>query len=325
MYTANENRYDTMKYRRCGESGLMLPEISLGLWHNFSEDNLENNKEMVFTSFDNGITHFDLANNYGTTPGAAECCFGSILKLMGNYRDQIIITTKAGHKMWDGPYGDWGSRKSIMASINQSLKRLNTEYVDIFYSHRYDPCTPLEETMTALADIVKQGKSLYIGLSKYPDKQLRQAYTILKELKIPVITHQIRYSMLVRDTESTIDTDHQLGLGTITFSPLAGGMLSSRYLNGIPTGSRASSNSPFLSKETVIQNYNKILQLNDIAIKREQTLSQMAIAWQLNNTRITSVLCGASNSKQIKENLSALKNTTFTDQEISKINDITKL
>ncbi len=326
-YSAAHSRYERMEYTRCGESGLLLPRISLGFWHNFgeSDDDLMGQR-MVFSAFDQGITYFDLANNYGPPPGSAEERFGNILhNHLRGYRDEMLIATKAGHAMWSGPYGDWGSRKSLIASIDQSLRRLRLEYVDIFYSHRYDPQTPLEETMMALADIVTKGKALYVGLSKYPADKLKEAVVLLRREHVPVVVHQVRYSMFVREPEMELLELHQsLGLGTISFSPLAGGLLSGKYLSGIPIHSRAAGNSPFLTPETVMSRMQQIKALNEVALSRGQTLSQMAIAWQLYDNRVSSVLCGASSPEQIQENIGALSNIQFSSSELTRISEILK-
>ena len=324
-YEASPSRYERMEYARCGNSGLLLPRISLGFWHNFGESDDENTgRNMVFSAFDMGITHFDLANNYGPPPGSAEKRLGRIFHdHLKPYRDELIISTKAGHAMWPGPYGDWGSRKSLMASIDQSLLRMHLDYVDIFYSHRYDPQTPLEETMTTLADIVRRGKALYIGLSKYPADKLKEAVGLLRKWQVPVVVHQVRYSMFVREPETELLGLHRsLGLGTVSFSPLAGGLLSGKYLSGIPVHSRAASDSPFLTPETVRSRQRQINALYEVALSRGQTLSQMAIAWQLRDDRICSVLCGASSVEQIQENMGALSQVRFTSSELDRISEI---
>ena len=326
MYQADEKRYETMKYHRCGASGLMLPELSLGLWHNFGDTGVyENMKQMCFTAFDNGITHFDLANNYGPEPGSAERNFGRILKEdLGAYRDEILVSTKAGYVMWDGPYGNWGSRKYLMASLDQSLKRLGLDYVDIFYHHRPDPETPIEETMGALSDIVRSGKALYVGLSNYKEEETRKAVKILKENGTPCLIHQPRYNMLERWVEdgllSALDEN---GVGCICFSPLAQGALTDKYLKGIPAGSRASREGT-----TVAQRYlsdeqlEKIKQLNQLAEERGQTLAQMAIAWILLRPEVTTVLVGASRVSQLDDSLAALECTGFSEDELKKIDEI---
>lgn len=327
MYTASETRYQDMTYNRCGKSGLLLPGVSLGLWHNFGDtSNFENMKQLCFTAFDNGITHFDLANNYGPEPGSAEINFGRILKeALHPYRDEMIITTKAGYTMWDGPYGDWGSRKYLLASLDQSLKRMGLEYVDIFYHHRMDPNTPLEETMGALASAVSSGKALYVGLSNYNGEQLAQAASILEELHCPFVINQNRYSIFDRTIEQNglKDTAVTLGKGIIAFTPLAQGMLTNRYLNGIPEDSRIKTDSRFL-KETALteERLAQIRALNDLAMERGQSLAEMALAWVLRDGIVTSVLIGASKSSQILENIKALKNTHFSAEEIEKIDAI---
>lgn len=324
MYTANDKRYDVMKFRRCGRSGLMLPAVSLGLWHNFGDNaDFSNIERMCFTAFDNGITHFDLANNYGPAPGSAERNFGKILKEhFAPYRDELIISTKAGYDMWPGPYGDHGSRKYLIASLDQSLKRLGLDYVDIFYHHRMDPETPLEETMGALSQIVKSGKALYVGLSNYNGATLRKASDILESERVPFIVNQNCYNIFNRSIEKNglKETSAKLGKGIVCFSPLAQGLLSGRYLDGIPEDSRVRTDGRFLNAEQVKQTHEKILALNDIAKKRGQTLSEMALAWILKDQVITSVIIGASRPEQILDNLKALENTSFTDNELMEIN-----
>lgn len=326
IYQASEERYGKMPYRRCGKSGLFLPAISLGLWHNFGHtDVFSNGVRIVHTAFDQGITHFDLANNYGPPPGAAEENFGRILKKgLGAYRDELVISTKAGHTMWPGPYGDWGSRKHLITSIDQSLKRLGTEYVDIFYSHRPDPDTPIEETVGALSDIVKQGKALYVGLSKYSEEQTQKAIGLLKEAGTPCLIHQSRYSMFERNVETgLLDTLSSNGIGFVAFSPLAQGLLTNRYLHGIPENSRAARASGFLQVEQVTQEkVNKAKLLNDIACQRGQTLAEMALAWLLKDKRVTSVIAGASSVTQLLDNLKAVENILFSEAEIDAINRI---
>ncbi len=322
-YVPAPARYETMTYRRTGRSGLKLPAVSLGLWHNFGGDSIvDNMRDMCRTAFDLGITHFDLANNYGPPPGSAEENFGAILKSdFKGLRDELVISSKAGYNMWPGPYGEWGSRKYLLASLDQSLKRMGLEYVDIFYSHRVDPETPLEETMGALDSAVRQGKALYVGLSSYNSARTAEAAKILRDLGTPCLIHQPSYSMLNRWTESDglLDRLEQEGMGCIAFSPLAQGMLTSKYLKGLPAGSRAtqgkSLNKDLLSKETV----KRIGALNDIAKKRGQTLAQMAIAWVLRDGRMTSALIGASRSEQIRDAVGALKNTTFSRKELGEI------
>lgn len=328
MYIANSNRYEKMPYRHVGNSGLKLPAISLGLWHNFGDiDNLDNQKKVLFKAFDNGITHFDLANNYGVPDGSAEKNFGTIMRDdFKNYRDEMIISSKAGYYMWEGPYGDWGSKKSIIASCNQSLKRLGLDYVDIFYHHRPDPNTPLEETAHALDLLVRQGKALYIGVSNYSPEQTKEISKIFKELKTPFIIHQPNYNMFNRNIENgLIDVLKEEGLGSIVFSPLAQGLLTNKYLNGVPSDSRASNpNSPFLSKENVYKTMDTVRNLNNVAIERGQTLAQMALAWNLRNKTITSVLIGASRVSQLENNLLALNNLEFSQAELDIIDDILK-
>jgi L-glyceraldehyde 3-phosphate reductase len=314
-----------MTYRACGKSGLKLSALSLGLWQNFGEaDDVENARRMLFTAFDAGITHFDLANNYGPPPGAAEAFLGEVLESdLAQYRDELVISTKAGHDMWPGPYGDGGSRKYVLASLDQSLKRMKLDYVDIFYSHRPVTDTPLEETLTALADAVKMGKALYVGISKYPPQSVRKAADFLRNLNCPFIIHQPRYSMLDREIEKQglLDTLEDLGLGCIPFSPLAKGLLTDKYLSGnIPADSRAGKNNPFLTPGMITsQVVAKLNALNDIAKQRGQSLSQMAIAWLLKDPRITSVLIGASRPQQITDNLKALSNITFSEEQLSQI------
>lgn len=320
-YKAYSNRYDQMQYRRCGKSGIQLPEISLGLWHNFGfEDHFNISRQIVLKAFDSGITHFDLANNYGPPPGSAEENFGRMMQHdLRPYRDELIISTKAGYLMWPGPYGEWGSRKYLVSSLDQSLKRMKLDYVDIFYSHRPDPDTPLEETMAALDFIVKQGKALYVGISNYPAELTHQAATILKQLGTPCLIHQPSYSMFNRWAEGgLLDVLEQDGMGCIPFSPLAQGLLTNRYLNGIPSGSRATKH-VFLNEERVEQMLPKIRKLNEIAELRGQSLSQMAIAWLLKDKRVTTVLIGASSVAQLQDNLGALNNKMFSKDELEKI------
>ena len=324
MYHANESRYETMKYHRCGDSGLMLPEVSLGFWHNFGDTGVyENMRQMCFTAFDHGITHFDLANNYGPQPGSAEENLGKILREeLSSYRDELIISSKAGFDMWPGPYGNWGSRKYLIASLDQSLKRLGLDYVDIFYHHRMDPNTPLEETMGALAQAVRSGKALYAGLSNYDGPTLEKAAAILDELHVPFVINQNRYSIFDRTIEHNglKDTAAKLHKGIITFSPLAQGLLTNRYLNGIPEDSRIRTDGRFL-KESVIteEKLAQIRALNEIAAARSQTLAEMALAWILRDGKVTSVLIGASKPQQILDNIAALNNTTFTTDELEAI------
>ncbi|SNR31191.1 L-glyceraldehyde 3-phosphate reductase [Lutibacter flavus] len=327
-YTAKNERYDTMEYRRCGKSGLLLPAISLGLWHNFGDvDNYQNGKQILHTAFDNGITHFDLANNYGPPPGSAEENFGKILKeSFVNYRDELIISSKAGWGMWPGPYGDFGSKKYLVASLDQSLKRMGLDYVDIFYHHRPDPETPLEETMGALDLIVRQGKALYVGISSYSAEDTLKASKMLKELGTPCLIHQPRYSMMDRWVENgLLDVIEDEGVGSIAFSPLEQGILTSKYLKGIPKDSRAAKSTGFLQEDQVTETViNKAIKLNKLALKRGQTLAQMAISWLLKDKRITSVLVGASSSKQLLDNLGSLKNLSFTAEELQEIEAILK-
>lgn len=325
-YNPNSERYRNMRYRRTGNSGLLLPELSFGFWHNFGEtDSFAVARDMVRFAFDSGITHFDLANNYGPPPGSAEENFGRILKKdFEGLRHEMVISSKAGHLMWPGPYGDGGSRKYVIESCNESLKRMGLEYVDIFYSHRYDPNTPLEETASALETIYKQGKALYIGISKYPAAAAEVVLNYLKEAKVPVIIHQLKYSMLVREPEKEIlGYNKEHGLGTISFSPLAQGLLTDKYIDGIPEDSRAAKAEGFLKVEEVAPKMSEVKALREIAIKRGQTIAQMAISWQLHDDRITSVLIGASRVQQIAENLKALENTNFSKEEIEAIDRIT--
>lgn len=327
MYQASEKRYETMPYNRLGTSGLKLPAVSLGLWHNFGNTGrYDNMQQMCFTAFDNGITHFDLANNYGPPEGTAETNFGCILKEdLHCYRDELIISTKAGYWMWPGPYGDWGSRKYLLASLDQSLKRMGLDYVDIFYHHRMDPTTPLEETMGALATAVQSGKALYIGLSNYDGEHLKQAAAILRELKVPFVINQNRYSIFDRTIERNglKQTAADLGKGIIAFSPLAQGMLTDRYLNGIPADSRIRTDTRFL-KETALtpQRLEQIRQLNDLAAQRGQTLAQMALSWVLRDGIVNSVLAGASKPEQVLDNIKAAQNTSFTPEELALIDRI---
>nr|WP_316930387.1 L-glyceraldehyde 3-phosphate reductase [Formosa agariphila] len=317
-----------MSYRRCGKSGMVLPPISLGLWHNFGDvDVLENGKQMLHTAFDNGITHFDLANNYGPPPGSAERNFGKILKdSFLPYRDELIISTKAGYKMWPGPYGDWGSKKYLVSSLDQSLKRMGLEYVDVFYHHRPDPNTPLEETMSTLDLLVKQGKALYVGLSNYGAEETIKASKILNELGTPCLIHQPRYSMFDRWVENgLLDVLGNEGIGAIAFSPLAQGVLTSKYIKGIPEDSRAAKSTGFLQKESVTEVViSKVKKLDAIAQERNQSLAQMAVAWLLKDDRITSVLVGVSSEKQLLDNLGALNNLEFSASELEKIEIILK-
>lgn len=327
MYTPSETRYDSMPYPYVGKSGLKLSALSLGLWHNFGDTApFENMRQMCFTAFDHGITHFDLANNYGPSEGAAEKNFGRILKEdLHPYRDELVISTKAGYLMWPGPYGDWGSRKYLLASLDQSLKRLGLEYVDIFYHHRMDPNTPLEETMGALATAVQSGKALYVGLSNYDGPHLEQACAILEELKVPFVINQNRYSIFDRTIERNglKDTAARLGKGIIAFSPLAQGMLSDRYLGGIPADSRIMTDGRFLKESALTpRRLEQIRQLIDLAAQRGQTLAQMALSWVLRDGIVTSVLAGASRPEQVLSNLGAVQNTRFTADELARIDAI---
>lgn len=326
VYQPDENRYQRMAFRRCGQSGLKLPAISLGLWHNFGDTTLmENSRALLQRAFDLGITHFDLANNYGPPPDSAERNFGRILQEdFLPWRDELIISTKAGYTMWDGPYGDWGSRKYLIASLDQSLKRMGLEYVDIFYHHRPDPETPLRETMQALDHLVRQGKALYVGISNYPADRAREAIDILNDLGTPCLIHQPKYSMFERWVEEELLTMLQeKGVGSIAFSPLAGGQLTDRYLNGIPADSRAASGSRFLSADQLTAGkLETVRQLNALAEKRGQKLSQMALAWVLRDDNITSVLIGASKTSQIEDAVGMLANRHFTDQECVDIDNI---
>jgi L-glyceraldehyde 3-phosphate reductase len=328
MYQANAQRYDSMIYRRTGRSGVRLPAISLGLWHNFGGvDTFENSRAMVLRAFDLGITHFDLANNYGPPPGSAESTFGEILRLdLKPHRDELIISSKAGWDMWPGPYGNWGSRKYLLASLDQSLKRMGLEYVDIFYSHRPDPETPVEETMSALDQSVRSGKALYAGISSYDAKQTSVAAKILRELGTPCLIHQPKYSMFERTVEgSLLDVLSKEGIGGIAFCPLAQGLLTDRYLDGIPAGSRATKPHGFLKKSDLSE--RRLIQvraLNEVAALRGQSLAQMALAWVLRDDRITSALIGASRVEQIEQNVAALANIEFSSQELARINAILK-
>jgi len=325
-YTANDTRYTNMHYNRCGKSGLKLPVVSLGLWHNFGGvDIFQLSRDMILHAFDKGITHFDLANNYGPPPGSAEETFGQVMRDdLQKYRDEIVISTKAGYLMWPGPYGEWGSKKYLVASLDQSLKRMGIDYVDIFYSHRPDPETPFEETMGALEQIVRQGKALYVGLSNYSATQTRQAVEILKSLGIRCLIHQPRYSMFDRWVEDgLLDVLKEEYMGCIAYSPLAQGLLTDKYLDGIPPGSRAANEHGFLQVSQVTpEKVEKARQLNEIAIMREQTLSQMALAWIMKDRRITSVLVGASSIEQLDDNLNTLNYLAFSDEELRIIEDI---
>lgn len=326
-YTADTTRYESMSYKSSGKSGLKLPLVSLGLWHNFGDTgNYENMKAMCFTAFDNGITHFDLANNYGPEAGSAERNFGKILKEeLASYRDEILVTTKAGYGMWEGPYGDWGSRKYLISSLDQSLQRLGLPYVDIFYHHRMDPDTPLEETMGALASIVQSGKALYVGLSNYDGPTLEKAAAILAEMRCPFIINQNSYSIINRTIEENglKETSNRLGKGIIAFSPLSQGLLTNRYLNGIPADSRIMTDGRFLTENALTEDtLRQIRQLNDLASERGQSLSQMALSWVLKDDMVTSVLIGASKPEQILDNIKIVGHTSFTKEELDKIDEI---
>lgn len=326
-YTAAEGRYENMRFTRCGRSGLLLPAISLGLWHNFgSVDSLENARAMLRRAFDLGITHFDLANNYGPVPGSAEETLGQLLKSdFGAYRDEWVISTKAGYSMWPGPYGDWGSRKSLLASLDQSLRRMGLEYVDIFYSHRPDPETPLEETMGALASAVRAGKALYVGLSRYSPEDTVRAAKILRDLGAPCLIHQTRYHMFERtDEHGLLDTLAQEGIGCIVFSPLAQGLLTDRYLGGLPEDSRAVKSGVFLKPDQITpEKLEKVRALNRLAQARGQSLAQMALGWVLRRPEVTTVLVGASRPEQIADSVGALANPAFSAEELAAIDAIT--
>lgn len=327
MYQADEKRYEEMKYNRCGASGLQLPAVSLGLWHNFgSNGNFDNMQDMCHTAFNHGITHFDLANNYGPVPGSAEENFGRILaKGLGRYRDELIISTKAGYDMWPGPYGNWGSKKYLVASLDQSLKRMGLDYVDIFYHHRPDPNTPLEETVRALDGIVRSGKALYVGISNYNKEQTIAAAELFKELGTPFIINQRKYSMFVRDIEKDGLKDYAAahGIGIITFSPLAQGLLTDRYLHGIPEDSRVRTDGRFLKEAAIVEEtLKKVRALNDLASQRGQTLAQMALSWILKDGDITSVLIGASKPSQILDNIGIVHATAFSEEERRRIEEI---
>lgn len=325
MYQANNNRYEHMKYKKCGNSGVKLPRVALGLWHNFgSVDPYENQRAMIFEAFNQGITHIDLANNYGPTPGSAEDNFGRIMESdLRPYRDEMIISTKAGYGMWEGPYGDGGSRKYLMSSLDQSLKRMKLDYVDIFYHHRFDPETPLEETMGALSDIVRQGKALYVGISNYNSEQTRRAAEILKANGTPLLINQVSYSMMNRwvEEDHLLDTLDEVGAGSICFSPLAQGVLTDKYLHGIPEGSRATRNF-FLHEDSITPEVvAKVAKLNEVAGDRGQTLAQMALSWVLRD-RVTTVLIGASRVEQIKDNIGIVDKLEFTEAELQLIEEI---
>ena len=327
-YEANKDRYTNMEYRRCGNSGLKLPILSLGLWHNFGDvDDYENDRNILRTAFDNGITHFDLANNYGPPPGSAEINFGKLLKEdFQPYRDELIISTKAGYYMWEGPYGEWGSKKYLVSSLDQSLKRMQLEYVDIFYHHRPDPDTPLEETMSTLDLVVRQGKALYVGISNYKPEEAAKAFDILKQLGTPCIIHQPKYSMFERWVEDgLLDLLGKAGVGCIPFSPLAQGLLTNKYLHGIPQDSRIAKGVGFLKQEHVTEEIiAQIKALNTIAEQRAQTLAQMALSWILKDKRITSVLVGASKPEQLLDSLKCKDNINFSEKELNEIEDILK-
>lgn len=321
-YIAADDRYNRMSYRRCGRSGLDLPAISLGLWQNFgSVDVFETGRAVLRRAFDRGVTHFDLANNYGPTPGSAEENFGRVLATdFKPYRDEMIISTKAGYRMWPGPYGEWGSRKYLISSLDQSLRRMGLDYVDIFYSHRVDPRTPIEETMGALDTVVRQGKALYVGISSYSAEMTARAVQVLRQLGTPCLIHQPSYSMLNRWIEGgLLDTIDELGVGCIAFSPLAQGMLTTKYLNGVPENSRATRGGSLSERLLTPENIERVRALNDIAKRRNQTLAQMAIAWVLRDPRITSALIGARNVEQLDDSLAALDNLEFTSDELAEI------
>ncbi|GAB2814881.1 L-glyceraldehyde 3-phosphate reductase [Streptomyces daliensis] len=327
MYEADARRYDAMPYRRTGRSGLRLPAVSLGLWHNFGTDRpLDGQRAILRRAFDLGVTHFDLANNYGPPPGSAETAFGRIFREdLRPYRDEIVVSTKAGHLMWPGPYGEWGSRKSLLASLDQSLGRMGLDHVDIFYSHRPDPDTPLEETMGALDTAVRQGKALYAGVSNYSPQQTREAARILGELGTPLLIHQPRYSLLDRTPEDSglLDELEALGTGSIVFSPLAQGLLSDRYLEGVPEGSRAASASPFLQADGITEERLAVLRaLNELARERGQSLARMALAWVLRGGRVTSALVGASSPEQLEDNVAAVRNLDFSEAELARIDAV---
>jgi L-glyceraldehyde 3-phosphate reductase len=330
LYTAHPDRYADMPYRRTGRSGLKLPALSLGLWHNFgpADRTVETQRAILRRAFDLGVTHFDLANNYGPPPGAAETAFGEALRAdFAPYRDELIISTKAGYLMWPGPYGEWGSRKYLLSSLDQSLKRMGLDYVDIFYSHRPDPETPLEETMGALHSAVQQGKALYVGISNYSAEQTREAARILGELGTPLLIHQPRYSMLDRrpEDEGLLDALDELQVGSIVFSPLEQGLLTGRYLDGIPEDSRAASESPFLNSDAITEVLvGKLRALDDIAKSRGQTLAQLALAWVLRGGRVTSALVGASSARQIEDSVAAADNLDFDAEELARIDEVIK-
>lgn len=327
VYSASEDRYDCgMKYRRCGKSGILLPEVSLGLWHNFGDQApLSRSREMILHAFDKGICHFDLANNYGPSYGSAETTFGQVMKSdMRPYRDEMFISTKAGYDMWPGPYGNWGSRKYLFSSLDQSLKRMNLDYVDIFYTHRFDPVTPVDETLQALVDIVRSGKALYVGISNYPCEILDHAYDYLASRDVPCLLYQGKYNILNREPETggILAKAKEKGSGFISFSPLAQGVLTGRYLDGIPTDSRAARNASLDKGILTPEFVQKLRRLNDVAASRGQSLAQMALAWNLKDDFVTSVIIGASSTAQIDDNLNAVRNTAFTREELDMINEI---
>lgn len=326
MYIADQNRYSEMIYRRCGKSGLKFPVVSLGLWHNFGyNDSFENMRSIIIRAFDLGVTHFDLANNYGPPPGSAEENFGRILKFdLKPYRDELIISTKAGYRMWDGPYGEWGSKKYLIASLDQSLKRMNLDYVDLFYSHRPDPETPIEETMEALYQIVRQGKALYVGISNYNPEQTRTAYETLKSMGIKLLVNQVRYNMFARDIEnSLLNTLDELGIGASIYSPLAQGLLTERYLEGIPEDSRVRRSGVFLRESDITpERIEKVRRLTEIARSRGQTMSQLALAWILRHKTVATVIVGASKVSQIEDNVGVIKNLELSNEELEKIEKV---
>lgn len=329
VYTAADNRYSCgMKYRRCGQSGILLPEISLGLWQNFGDTApFARSREMILHAFDKGICHFDLANNYGPSYGSAEATFGQIMKTdLKPYRDELFISTKAGYDMWPGPYGNLGSRKYLISSLDQSLRRMGVDYVDIFYSHRFDPDTPLQETMQALVDIVRSGKALYAGISNYPHQAAEYAYRYLTAHDVPCLLHQVKYNMLHRvpETDGLLEQARNAGSGLIAFSPLAQGLLTDRYLNGIPSDSRASRNFSLRKDSLTPELIERLTKLNALAAERGQTLAQMALAWNLKDDNVTSVIIGASSTAQIDDNIQAIRNTCFCADELKLINEITE-
>lgn len=328
VYTASEDRYtDGMKYRRCGKSGIILPEISLGLWQNFGDTApLERSREMLLHAFDKGICHFDLANNYGPSYGSAESTFGTVMQNdLRPYRDELFISTKAGYDMWPGPYGDHGSRKYLISSLDQSLKRMKLDYVDVFYSHRFDPDTPLQETMQALVDIVRSGKALYAGISNYPHEAAEYAYKYLTEHDVPCLLHQVKYNMMHRipETDNLLEQAKAAGSGLIAFSPLAQGVLTDRYLNGIPEGSRAARDFSLKSASITPDLVDRLQKLNALAAERGQSLAQMALAWNLKDDKVTSVIIGASSTAQIDDNLQAIENKAFSNDELKLIDSLT--